>query len=743
MIERRLRNQAEDTGRTIAAATDGVARHAAGWMLPFCSFAIVAGWLLLVFAVGAAPVFGSMRKAAGDANVYRFYNQVTGVYFYTADEAERATVIARWPQLLYEGAVYRALAAATPGTTPIYRFYNTTTGAHFYTADPAERLRVLQTLPQFVDEGIVFYAYAGDAFDRLPIHRFYNTATRTHFFTASDAERDYVQRTYPQFAYEGIAYYALPLAGDPATQAKRDAFRLLDQGSFGPTPGDVARVMQIGPAAWVDAQLALPPSGYPDAEFSYVSLDENDSCKFSAARTSATYACARDQLTLFKLRRRFFQNALTAPDQLRQRVAWALSQIFVISGMKDPDMETAYVQARFHQMLAEEAFGNFGNLLKRATLSPAMGHYLDMVDNAKADPLEMTEPNENYARELLQLFSIGLVELKRDGTPLVDAQGNPVPTYGQPEVRSLARALTGWTYPVFDAPQPKGGDDERYYAKPMIPAPSQHDASAKRLFRGIELPAGQSAEADLQAALNNIFLHPNVGPFIARQLIRQFVTGNPSPEYVDRVAAAFDDNGTGIRGDMKAVVRALLLDPEARTTPEGDPRYGRFREPALFITAVLRTLGATSDGIGLDDEAKGMGQDVFYAPTVFNYFPAEFKIPGTSVIAPPMGIHNTNTVLARSNFVYGMLYEGGLSRDEEVSGSFGSALPLGPYIALAGNPPALLAEIDARLFGGAMPPGMKREIYNTVTALDAGDPEERARAALFLAATAFQFQTSR
>jgi hypothetical protein len=372
-----------------------------------------------------------------------------------------------------------------------------------------------------------------------------------------------------------------------------------------------------------------------------------------------------------------------------------------------------------------------------------MGHYLDLVDNAKANPAEMTEPNENYARELLQLFSIGLTELARDGTPLTDAQGTPVPTYGQAEVRALARALTGWTYPPYDATQPKGEDDRRYYAKPMVAAPADHDTGTKKLLRGIELPGGQTPAADLAAALNNIFLHPNVGPFIGRQLIRQLVTGNPSPAYVDRVAAAFDDNGAGVRGDLKAVVRAVLLDPEARTAPGADPAYGRFREPALYVTAVLRALGATSDGIGLDDAVKGMGQDVFYAPSVFNYFPAEFRIPGTAVIAPPMGIHNTNTVLARSNFVYGLLYEGGLGRDEEVAGAFGTALDLAPYAALAGSPRALVDEIDARLFGGAMPDGVKSVLYDTVVALDAGDPDERARTALFLAATSFQYQVSR
>jgi uncharacterized protein (DUF1800 family) len=682
-------------------------------------------------------------KADSVTNVYRFYNSRTGVHFYTADDSERTTVQQKYPWFADEGAVYRAQRTPAAGTTPIFRFFNTQTGAHFYTADPAERLRVQQTLPQFVDEGPAFHAYPGDAVDRLPVHRFYNTQTRTHFFTASEAERDKVQRTYPQFVYEGIAYYALPLAADPAALAKRDAFRLVDQATFGPAPGDVARAAQLGAAAWVDEQLAQPASGYPAAEFYYQSLDENDQCKFSAPRDSATYACARDQLTLFKLRRRFFESALARPDQLRQRVAWALSQIFVVSGMKDPDMETGYVQARFHQLLAEEAFGNFATLLNRVTLSPAMGHYLDLVDNAKANPKEMTEPNENYARELLQLFSIGLVELTREGLPLTDAQGNPVPTYGQPEVRALARALTGWTYAPFDAAQPRGGNDDRYYAKPMVAVPVDHDTGAKKLLRGIELPAGQSAEADLAAALNNIFLHPNVGPFIGRQLIRQLVTGNPTPAYVGRVAAAFDDNGKGERGDLKAVVRAVLLDPEARTAPVSDPRYGRFREPALFVTAFLRALGAQSDGIGLDEAAKAMGQNVFYAPTVFNYFPAEFRIPGTDVVAPPMGIHNTNTVLARSNFVYAMLYEGGLARDDEVAGSTGTTIDLAPYAALATDPRKLVAELDTRLYGGAMPPGVRNEIFNTVSALDANDRNERARVAIFLAATAFQFQASR
>jgi uncharacterized protein (DUF1800 family) len=546
--------------------------------------------------------------------------------------------------------------------------------------------------------------------------------------------------------YEGIAWYALPLASAADASAKRDAFRLLDQATFGPTPQETARVMQMGAAAWIEDQLAQPASGYPDTEFWYTSLDESDSCKFSAPRESATYACARDQLTLFKLRNRLFQSALGRPDQLRQRVAWALSQIFVISGMKDPDLETAHVQARYQQVLAEEAFGNVASLLTRVTLSPAMGHMLDMVNNAKADPEEMTEPNENYARELLQLFSIGLHELKPDGTELTDANGVPINTYGQAEVRAFARALTGWTY----APDPnakarrKHDDDHRYYAAPMVSEPDIHDFGGKQLLRGIALPAGQTVEADLAATLSNVFLHPNVGPFLGTQLIRQLVTGNPSPAYVARVTAAFENNGAGVRGDMKAMLRAILLDPEARTAPAAsDITYGRFKEPMLYVTGLLRGLGATSDGIGLDDDVKAMGQNVFYPPSVFNYYPADYKVPGTSLIAPPMGIHNTNTVLARSNFVNRLVYDGGIDPDDEIAGSTGTRLDIAPYRALAADPKQLVLALEERLFGGVMPPNMKNEIYLAVQAIDPSDLDERARTAIYLVATSLQYQVSR
>jgi hypothetical protein len=207
------------------------------------------------------------------------------------------------------------------------------------------------------------------------------------------------------------------------------------------------------------------------------------------------------------------------------------------------------------------------------------------------------------------------------------------------------------------------------------------------------------------------------------------------------VAAVFDDDGAGMRGNLKAVVRAILLDPEARGAPDANARYGRFREPALYVTAFLRGVGAASDGYRLDEVTKAMGQNVFYAPSVFNYFPAEYRIPGTDVVAPPMGIHNTNTVLARSNFVYAMLWEDGIRPDEDIAGAIGTKVALAPWAALAADSRKLLAAIDDRFYGGAMPPGVKAAIYDALVQID--DAQERARTALFLATTAFQFQVGR
>ena len=686
-------------------------------------------------------------SAQGVEAVYRFYNHETGTHFYTTSIAERDGVVGKFPQFAYEGAAFAAAAAGSAGAVPVFRFYNGNTGTHFYTASVSERDGLLAYYPQFAYEGTAWHALAADGGDgRTAVFRFFNRNTGAHFYTASAAERDKVVATYPHFVYEGVAFFVYPAASAtvaPVVVRASDAWRLLQQATFGPVPAELARAQALGPAAWIDDQFAQPSSGYPDAEYPYLSLDESAACSFSAARSSPAYACARDQLTLFKLRNQFFVNALTRPDQLRQRVAWALSQFFVVSGMKDPDMETAYVQARWHQILFDEAFGRFGTLLWRVTMAPQMGHYLDLVDNAKANPAKGTEPNENYARELLQLFTIGTVELAADGTPLTDAAGAPVPTYTQADVKAFARALTGWTYAPYDAPQAKGPNDKRYYARNMVAVENRHDAAAKTLLKGVVAPAGQSAAADVDLVLANLFLHPNVGPFFAQHMIRQLVTGNPSPAYVRRVAAAFADNGAGVRGDMKAVVRAVLLDPEARGDVRAEANYGMLREPVLFVTALLRGLNAASDGNRLYEPTRAMGQDVYYAPSVFNYYPAEYRIPGTPLVAPQFGIHNTNTVLHRANFVYEMLDGGGWGPDSELPGAIGTRVDLTPFRAAAPSAKDLVTLVNARLFGGGMPLGLRDEIYRAVAALPATSRGDRARTALFLALTSFQFQVIR
>ena len=222
----------------------------------------------------------------------------------------------------------------------------------------------------------------------------------------------------------------------------------------------------------------------------------------------------------------------------------------------------------------------------------------------------------------------------------------------------------------------------------MVARETRHDTGSKKLLKGVVTPAGQPAQGDVDMVVANVFLHPNTGPFVAQHLIRQLVTSNPSPAYIARVATAFNNDGNGVRGDMKAVLRAVLLDPEARGDVKTDPRYGMLREPVLYIMAILRGLDAVTDGNRLYEPAGAMGQDVFYSPTVFNYYPADYRIPGTTLLAPQFGIHNTNTVLHRANFVSEMIDEGGWSPDTELAGAVGTKIDITPFRNVAGEPVA-------------------------------------------------------
>ncbi|HTM13986.1 MAG TPA: DUF1800 domain-containing protein [Bryobacteraceae bacterium] len=500
------------------------------------------------------------------------------------------------------------------------------------------------------------------------------------------------------------------LIGTPATGnmvTYNVAARFLDQAAFGPDAVTSAHVQAVGLEAYLNEQFAAPISPYPDP----------DATGFGIGQVQA----------------RFFTNAVHGTDQLRQRVAFALGQIFVASAVEE---NTPAQLVPYLQLLKNDAFANFRTLMEDVTLSPTMGEYLDMRNNDKADPAKDTRANENYARELMQLFTIGLFQLNQDGTLQLDSGGNPIPTYDQTTIQNFAKVYTGWTYPTRPGATPRKHNPP-YYIGPMVPDESNHDTTSKTLLNGLVVPAGGTAESDLKAALDDIFNHPNVAPFIGKQLIQHLVTSNPSPAYVGRIAAVFNDNGAGVRGDLQAVVKAILLDPEARAGDEGPSlsppdTSGHLREPVFAVASILRGLGATvNDTNNLSNRAANLGQTLFAPPTVFNYFapgytiPAEFT-PGATLLGPEFQLQSPSAAVARANMVNAMLY-----------GNLGDGAIIDwTYLAgLAATPEALLDSVSDALMHGKMPDAMRTQILSAVNAFTgttAAVYKARAQAAVYL-----------
>ena len=695
----------------------------------------------------AAALCSCASLAFADASpVYRFYNNANGTHFYTISATERDDVLLKYSSFVYEGPVFWAFAEPVPGTSAVYRFFNKVTGTHFYTASDSERDYVIATYPAFVYEGAAYYLSQGPGTGRTPLYRFFNSKTGAHFYTTSTSERDSVIATYPWFSYEGTAFYVYGTSTPPEgvnVATSGDIWRFLNQATFGATVSEAARVKTMGLSSWIADQFAQPISGYPDTKYNRLQLAQTVDCGQKDANganytaSSPQFICYRDNLTPTGMARDFFTNAVYAPDQLRQRVTWALSQIHVIS-TTETDLFVAYPMARYQNILFQEAFGNFESLLTRITLSPAMGNYLDMVNNDKANTATGKVPNENYAREIMQLFSIGLVELKQDGTPILDALGQAIPTYDQTQIKEFARVFTGWTYPKADGTAPTA-KDPAYYAAPMAPYPNGHDTGAKTLLNNQALAANQTIQKDLSDAIHNIFMHPNVGPFVGKQLIQKLVTGNPSPAYVARVAAKFNDNGSGVRGDMKAVIQQILLDPEARGDSTPDPTFGSLREPVLMVTALIRALGSTTDGFDLANRTATLGERPYSSPTVFNFFPPDSTIPGTAVLAPEFGIHNSNSAIARTNLVFTLIYTG-IAADNTVPNATGTSLNTKQFESLASKPGALVDHVNAVMLGGTLPATARDLIVQAVSAVAATDAPNRARMAVYLVASSYQFQ---
>jgi uncharacterized protein (DUF1800 family) len=538
----------------------------------------------------------------------------------------------------------------------------------------------------------------------------------------------------------------------PATDA--DTVRFLEQASWGPTAAEVARVKGMGFKAYLNEQFSLPPldpskgSNYPDLPFPQ---DDNSLACPVSNPSDPNYSqsnCLRDNFNMYPIQRTFFTNVLTGQDQLRQRVAFALHQIFVVSGrdISRPSWMTVYLQA-----LDRNAFGNFRTLLNDITLNPGMGEYLDMRLSTR------TNPNENFGREILQLLSVGVNELNLDGTPVLDAQGAIKPTYSQANVTEFTRIFTGWNF------APALGAGITNYRDPMVPrGGTTHDVGAKTLFN-FTSTANQTAQQDLNTALDNIFNHPNVGPYIGKQLIQHLVTSNPSPAYVERVARVFNndctslypDSCTNARGNLRAVIQAILLDPEARGDIKTDPNYGKLREPIQLMAGVLRGFDAksfdkssTSDGVlagrSNPDFANQMDQPLFLPATVFSYYQPDYVIPGTKSLGPAFSILSTTTTLRRANFANTMVYTGvapttGTNTDRPR----GTSLDLAPLQALAPDPNQLLDRLNMLFFHGTMSASIRSSMTTAINGTSASDQLKRAQVAAYLTATSSQYEVQR
>jgi uncharacterized protein (TIGR03437 family) len=476
-----------------------------------------------------------------------------------------------------------------------------------------------------------------------------------------------------------------------------NAVRFLEMTTWGPTPQNVVDLQTMGQDAWLAAQFARPASQWPDPD----NTTEN-----------AT-----------RLQTAFWNVALSGGDQLRQRAAFALAQILVVSAVKDIQFEQ---MVSYQRVMGDSAFGTYRNLIDTITLNPAMGNYLDMVNNNKANPTTGTVANENYARELVQLFTLGLVQLDSTGIPIT-ASGTTLPEYDQSVVTDMAKVMTGWTYgetPNFASLW----TNMPYYFGPMVAFETDHDTTQKTLNLPIPcvIPAGGTAESDLSAALDCLFRQNNLAPFVSYRLIQRFVMSNPSPAYVGRVASVFQSSG----GNLETVLTAILTDSEAQS--EGS---GKLREPILYATGLLRSLNAatTAPG-GLTAQATTMGQTPLAPASVFSYFSPFYVIPEVTpaTVAPEFQAMNASTALARANFAYRVATNGI---------STGITVDFTNLRDLANKPADLVEALNQALFRGEMDSNVRAVLVTAAsgsTSLAA-----RVRSALYAAAAAPQYQVER
>jgi len=467
----------------------------------------------------------------------------------------------------------------------------------------------------------------------------------------------------------------------------------------------------MGIAKWLSAQFALNTSDLPDQPI----LAANGKRNTNLGPVQAV----------------FFQNVVTGQDQLRQRVAFALSEIWVVSAQSG--VRQAYAYPAYWRVLRDNAFGNYRGIIKAVTLNPAMGRYLNMANNNKADPARGTAANENYARELMQLFTLGLNQLNPDGTPILGQNQIPIPTFDQSVVTNMAKVLTGWTYPTAPGTTPKH-DNPAYFIGQMYAVERNHDTSQKTIFNNVVIPAGQTAEQDLESLLDALMQQNTMAPFVSKQLIQHLVTSNPSPGYLERVSKVFLNDGTGVRGNMQAVITAILTDPEARANDDPNaavnPSFGHLREPVLFLANILRGLNASiGPSNAVNQYASQMAQNLLKAPSVFSYFSPQYRTE-KGLLGPEFQIYSTQTAADRADFANAALYHASLDGATSVS--------LAPFIQNATSTEAMLDYISYVFLHHSMSGVLRQQ--GTDAANAASGTEAKVKAALYVVLTSGEYQ---
>lgn len=703
----------------------------------------IAGVSWLVLAGSAAAALGTAIE---------YYHAGLNHYFLTASPQEAAGLDAG----AYGGAWKRTGGQFTvsldpeAGLAPVCRFFavlTPTTSTHFYTADAAE-CALVKTYAAWTYEGIAFYIRTPDNQDcgaDAPVYRsFYSdrVADANHRFTVDlTAHVRMVERRGD--ALEGIVMCA------PVTDAEREAdiVRLLEQATLGPTEAAILEVKAKGIPAWLDQQLGMNVTRYTQLPPWDAPADPSQCVDDRTLPATPEKYCFLFHFTPSPVAWEFFRQSNTAPDQLRLRMAHVWHQIFVYTGPT-----YTYGVADFQQRLRDNVFGTFENLLTRYSLSPQLGYFQNWVRNVPE--FNGIKPNENFARELMQLFTIGVNRLNDDGTPVLDGAGQPIPTYGQSDIETLARILTGYANPPHPA-TPSTFGNPTYYIGDMVPFEPQHDKGAKNALNGlIHFPAGGSASAEVLGLIHALVNHPNTPPFIAKQLIQKTVTSSPTPGYVARVAAVFKDNGFSVRGDLAAVTKAILLDPEARGARKIDLEYGRLREPALMWTAMIRALDVTTDGFMPWNSGLASGQFLFSAPSVFNYYPSDYTLAGSTIPAPEFGIYGTAEFLTRANLVHRLLYHSddpnwenpalGWAAQGYVPNATGTPSPtLAAFLSNAADANALADRLNRLLLHGTMTAAARKTIVNAVNKLPVSDSPHRTKLAVDLVLVSIDYQVQK